>query len=107
LWATNDEEEKTTDENSVNDRIRNELVAKLDRFSLATFPYVVSVGRNLADKDSGIDFYATAALINANVSGKWSVNVSFPSDLGLGLWKFSFERDRDASAFRATLPTIH
>jgi len=101
------QEEKMTDENPVNDRIRNEFVAKHDRFSLDTFPHVVPVGKNLMDKGSGIDFYTTAAWINANVSGKWSVNVSFPSDFGLGLWNFSFEQDDDASAFRATLPTVH
>jgi hypothetical protein len=91
------------------DRIRNELAAAHSRFSFETFPHVVPVGKDLWEKNSGMDFYNIAKRINENASGKWSVNVSFPSDFawGAALWEFSFEQSDDAAAFRATLPIVH
>ena len=91
------------------DRIRNELAASHSRFSFETFSHVVTVGKDLLEENSGIDFYNLARRINANASGKWSVNVSFPPDFawGAALWEFSFEQSGDAAALRATLPPVH
>jgi hypothetical protein len=95
------------DQSPVNDRIRGEFASIYERFSLDSQPNVVPFGKDLLEKGSGVDFYATARWINANSSGKWSVEVSFPMSFGVGLWQFSFESDHDATAFRATLPTAH
>jgi hypothetical protein len=91
------------------DRIRNELAAAHSRFSFETFPHVVPVGKDLWEKNSGIDLYKLAARINEGASGKWSVKVSFPPDFAWGpaLWEFSFEQSSDAAAFRATLTPVH
>ncbi len=98
-----------TEKDPTPDRIKSELAAVHSRFSLETFSHIVPVAKDLWEKNSGIDFYNLAGRVNANTSGKWSVNISYPPGFawGAALWEFSFEEGDDATAFRATIPAVH